>query len=485
MTTPDENGITPNFRMPPRRYQRENFDKFKVLHAGALFSLPGTGKTKVVIDIMCYRFVGQALTGVLVLSSPKGVHSQWVTRHLPAHVWDNVPYQAIAWDGKRPAWPPAPGAALQIFSANLDAINSDRAFGVMMTFCAAHRGKLMIVIDESDKIKNYTAKRSKRVRALAAQYDCQQRLIMSGTPIARDLTDEWSQFYFLDPAIIGHKHKHTFMAEYCIMGGFEMRQVVDHRNVEQFKALTAPYIFRADKSELDLPAKNYDEIEFDLTAEQQRLLRELKTTMLARLSADPRDMIIARHGATALLRAQQIVNGFAVPLDGDPTAPQPLAANPRLDALKNLLEQLDRAPVIIWCRFHYDIAAVCNALPGRYARIYGGVTSEREREQEMAKFIDGTAQYLVASPDTAGRGFDGLQDRCSTAVFYSNSFNAVARWQAEDRIHRIGQRQPAMYYDLIARGSPDRLVLRNLRDKKTLSANVLDDVRTFIEEILP
>jgi len=476
--------IEPQFRLPPRRYQQENYEKFRDIHAAAMFSLPGTGKTKTALDIICYRHLAGKLTGVLVLSSPKGVHMQWLEKHIPTHLWDSVDWRGTAWNGRvgpRPWWLGKPEPeALQFYSLNIDALNSDKAFGAMQTFCASHRGKLMIIVDESQKIKNFTARRSKRLRKLAHQYGCDQRMIMTGTPIARDLTDEWAQFYFLDPEIIGVKFKTDFLRDYCIMGGYENRQVVGHRNIEQFQALTAPYIFRADKSELDLPEKVYDEIHFDMSAEQQRMLQEIKHTFSTMVTnADLSPKVLAAHGAAALLRCQQIINGFTITEDGELVV---LEQNPRLDVLRDLLDNLGNHPCIIWCRFNQDIATVMNALPGPGMSIYGQ-TSTAARKTVLAAFEAGSIRYLVASPEAAGSGLDGMQTLCSTAIYYSNSFNAVARWQSEDRIHRIGQSATAIYYDLIARGSPDRLVLENLLAKKTLSTAVLDDVKDMFKEI--
>ena len=41
----------------------------------------------------------------------------------------------------------------------------------------------------------------------------------------------------LDPEIIGHKYATSFKAQYCIMGGQDGRQIVSHRNIDQFNAL--------------------------------------------------------------------------------------------------------------------------------------------------------------------------------------------------------------------------------------------------------
>ena len=79
---------------------------------------------------------------------------------------------------------------------------------------------------------------------------------------------------------------------------------------------------------------------------------------------------------------------------------------------------------------------------------------------------------------------DGLQKACSTVIYYSNSFNAGERWQSEDRTHRHGTTKHVVYYDLIAkgRGSIDRRILGNLRNKKNLSDLTLDELKEMLSE---
>jgi hypothetical protein len=86
-------------------------------------------------------------------------------------------------------------------------------------------------------------------------------------------------------------------------------------------------------------------------------------------------------------------------------------------------------------------------------------------------------RWFVANPASAGTGTDGLQKVCQNAVYYSNSFNALDRWQSEDRIDRFGMIGPASFVDIIATRSIDRPILANLRAKKDMSDLTLDQIR--------
>ena len=68
-----------------------------------------------------------------------------------------------------------------------------------------------IVVDESLKIKNAEAKRTKKLLEIGklAEY----KLILNGTPLSKNLLDVWSQMEFLSPKILSMslcQYKNTF-----------------------------------------------------------------------------------------------------------------------------------------------------------------------------------------------------------------------------------------------------------------------------------
>ena len=53
--------------------------------------------------------------------------------------------------------------------------------------------------------------------------------------------------------------------------------------------------------------------------------------------------------------------------------------------------------------------------------------------------------------------------------------------QAEDLIHRIGQEHSCTYIDLVAKGTVDEQILKNLLNKVKISNEVLGEVRNWFE----
>lgn len=129
-----------------------------------------------------------------------------------------------------------------------------------------------IIVDESLKIKNWDAKRTKRVIELGKMVE--YKLILNGTPISRNLLDVWAQFEFLSPKILNMRlaeFKNTFFEYTRItrrLGGyktFTKEFITKYHNVDYLYSLIQPYVFECDLS-LEV-GKQYIDIDFSLDKE--------------------------------------------------------------------------------------------------------------------------------------------------------------------------------------------------------------------------
>jgi SNF2 family DNA or RNA helicase len=175
---------------------------------------------------------------------------------------------------------------------------------------------------------------------------------------------------------------------------------------------------------------------------------------------------------TALLRFQQILSGHLPTDDGKLVE----FKTQRLDALMSCIEE-SSDKIIVWSRFRYDIIRIKDALAKTYGSdsvvTYYGDTSDEERQNAITLFQHGDARFFVANPATAGYGL--TLTAANTVIYYANDFNLETRIQSEDRCHRIGQKNPVTYIDLICEGTVDEKIVQALRDKIDISAKVLGE----------
>lgn len=459
-----------DFRMEPSAWQRDFYAKSAGRDVFALFAEPGAGKTKAGIDTAFMRYARGEIDAVIIIAK-KDVHTQWVKDALPDHAPLGVPWSAYCHDYK-----PKTGyhhGKLNFFAVNFDGAKGAKAQDLLRDFIREARS-IMIIIDESQEIKNKTSGRWKVCYEIRAK--CRFAMIMSGTPIAKNLVDYWAQYFMLDERIIGDRYMTSFRAHYCIMGGYDGNQIVDYQNEAQLFRLTEPWTYRVSKSDLKMPPKRYKQIAFDMGPKQRKAFDRVKNTFVANLQQNGSSAV--QNAGGALIRLQQITSGFLPHDDGTIE----YFENPRLDAMRLALDEVPDDKVIIWCRFHHDVEQVLQTL-GDQAVDYYGKTPDKLRLVNKERFIDDRAvRYMVSTAAAGGTGIDGYQKVCNTNIYYTNSFNAIHRWQSEDRTNRTGMVfESTLYFDLICRAGIDRKLLRNLREKRELSDLMLDDLREFFD----
>jgi SNF2 family DNA or RNA helicase len=153
--------------------------------------------------------------------------------------------------------------------------------------------------------------------------------------------------------------------------------------------------------------------------------------------------------------------------------------NPRLKALKELLENLEDRNLIIWAWFKEEIRAIkelCESIGRKPVMYHGGIkegTKPGQRDWAIDEFMSGKADTFIGNQASGGIGL--TLTAASETIYYSNNFNLEHRAQSEDRNHRKGQKNAVTYYDIIAEDTVDDTISLALQTKTDLVAQVLKD----------
>lgn len=463
----------------------------------ALAMEQGTGKTWTLLADAERLYAKGAIDGLLVVA-PNGVHSNWINVEIPKHMdgeliaraWHSSPNAKQRRSIEELFAPRAVGAPvpLRVLAMSFDALNTKPGYDLCYRFLLATRA--VLVVDESSRIKNPDAARTKalmRLRPLA-----RGARIASGTPITRAPTDLFAQFELLESGLLGTTSYRAFVAEYAdvLPATHPMIQHMTKRNpraafaqiiaknedgtprwrnLDKLQRLLEPHCYRVLKKDcLDLPEKIYKTFSFELAAEQQRQYNKLRDEL--RLELDDQTELPVRDLA-ALVKLQQITSGFVmVPNGGVQHIPD---GNTRLKALLEVVEDID-GQFIVWARFREELAAIAAALRASGVTVveYHGGTDRAAREAAVAAFQQGQARAFVGQPQSAGIGL--TLTAAETVVYHSNDFSLETRLQSEDRAHRIGTKKNVVYIDLVAEGTIDEKISRNLRLKRSVADAILD-----------
>ena len=475
------------FKTEPWKFQRDRLNHLYGQRIGGLYMDPGTGKTKLWLDIVAALRAEGKIDQALV-NCPYSVFRDWkkgIEEHgaLPMAVFEMDPKKQTQFDD----WVTF-RHDFKIMLVGTEAMSVGRAPDMVRRYLSVARTAWLL--DEAHDYKSYKAARSINVVQMAplAEY----RHVATGTEISHGPLDLFMQFEFLDPEIIGIGDFISFRNRYAVMGGFQDKQIVGYQKIDELMEIVAPYVVTAKKTEVfpDLPPKVYSLREVKMAPEQEAMYKKFKKDVNIEVGDKTLsiDNILER-----LLRLSEITSGYwssEIPCPPDWPANQEWKPqyerhelpDPKLDEAIRIAESND-LPTIIWTPYTYQLTRVVRVFrdkfgPDSVVEMHGGVDREA-RGAGIDRFTNGGARFFIANQQTGGVGIN-LQ-RAQIEIFLANSYRFTHRVQSEDRAWRAGQKNRVTIYDIICGKTWDERVLTNLQNKR----DIADYVRERISKGMP
>ena len=458
-----------------KSWNKENF---------AYFMEMGTGKTKVLIDNLAMLYDKGKVDGALIIA-PKGVINTWYEQEIPTHLPQHIENVTVLWQPninkkyeEKLKTIFEIETALHILIMNVEALSTDKGVKYASKFLNSH--KTLMAVDESTTIKNPSAKRTKNIIGLGkiAKY----KRIMTGSPITKNPLDLYSQCEFLNPWLLDFTSYYAFRNRYAEMKTMHAHgrsiQIVDKfKNLSELSETVKTFSDRVLKEDcLDLPDKIYMKRNIKLSPDQFKLYKQMKDQAIAMLNGKVTSTMTV---LTQLMRLHQITCGHFTADDGSTQA----IANNRIGELMDVLEEIE-GKAIIWAHYQYDIVNIIKNVVKKYGEgsivDYYGLTPQEDRQPNIKKFqSDPKCRFMVGTPSTGGYGI--TLTAANTVIYYSNGYDLEKRLQSEDRAHRIGQRKPVTYVDLICNDTVDEKIVKALRKKINIASEVLgEEIKSWI-----
>lgn len=342
----------------------------------------------------------------------------------------------------------------------------------------------VMILDESHRIKNSKAKRTKRCLELSEKASLKYKYILTGTAVLNTPMDLFTQFKFLagekafgttNPYIFRSWHfddmnrarvgTHSYFPNFVLRPGHE--KII----AEQI----APISMRVKKSEaLDLPPLIRQTVFCELNDAQKKAYKEMKKDFLTFLGEKACTASIALIKA---LRLQQIVSGF---IRFEDESIKSFDDSPRLAALYELLEDLTPDhKVIVWSVFkenYTQIKKVCVELKVETAEVHGGIS---DKDAEVQRFnTDPNIKVMIAHPGAGGIGINLIP--ASYSIWFSRNFSLEQDIQATARNYRGGSEihSKVTRIDLVAKDTIDEVILDVIKEKTENSDALLDGLQT-------
>jgi SNF2 family DNA or RNA helicase len=431
----------------------------------------GLGKTALTIANFCVLYLEGKIDGVIIFA-PKGPHKQWLGEEIPKHIDPKIKLNMSLWaTGKYYLSEElkVPGV-LNIFSINIDAINTDAGAFAVNQFLNLFKGRNFMIIDEAHQIMNFSSGRTKTSIEFGKLGTYKR--ILTGTPIGTNLVNIWSQFMFLDYRIIGINYITAFKSRFMDINPYSGKP--EEKNVEEFYSLIAPHMFRITKEECtDLPEKIRSKVTYSLGKQTQKHYENIKLAFMTELKSGK--ILEAANALAAMVRLQQICSGYLPEIDDETGKVQKheVFSYERAEVALDIVNQLN-GPVIIWARFIPDIVSLKHIFNKDYGKEIATIDN-------IDDFKNNTKRFLFMN-QSRGAGWNLQKKGGLSMIYYNNSFNYIHRVQSEDRGHRIGMEGSLTIFDIVADRTIDKSISENLTKKKDLATFVLDDLRQIIEQ---
>lgn len=408
-------------------------------------------------------------------------------------------------------------------------------------YILANNGNIFTILDESSKIKTNNpckeTKKSKRTQAILKLNKIGQRCILTGTFMSKSPVNAYDQMNFLCPGFFSES-MYAFAEHYeirralpsvrgarititqkdyetirkrlvrykdnpsALSGAMDSihsfygiskedcihilknPEYSPHKNMDELWQRIGDTCLKVDrKTSTDLPPKVYKTYDITLTKEQMKLYLQLQNQYCT-------DNIVVDNGLKLYLRFQDVCNGYE-PIDHGDTIDEngkvrhnielkPLADNPKLDMLEEVIDDIGDKQVVVWCsrtKLLYDAEAHMKEL-GCTTAIYDGKIDKKLREEGYQSFSEGKTQLIFVNQASGAYGLDGLKE-ADYAVYLCSSYSVEQRAQSENRIYRGEITRSKYIIDIICKGTCEDRVTEALKQGKELLDMGTTDVELF------
>jgi hypothetical protein len=317
-------------------------------------------------------------------------------------------------------------------------------------------GPQALVIDEAHYCKNPAAKRTRAAQKLAAGIPVDGLVLaLSGTPVVNRPTELISQL-----RIIGRLADFGSGRQF----GTRFRGPDAHQRLH-WHLRARCYVRRLKRDVLpQLPAKTRAVVPVELDNEAEYRLAE--RDLLAWLRSQPLDLRELDAKVAAALRAERLVRLNALKL---------LAARGKLASALAWIHDFSSSGerLVVFARHREVQRAVIERFPAALHILGEDPATRRDEALRAFQAPDAPGnQLIVCSMEVAGQGL--TLTAASNVAFLELDWTPAKHDQAEDRCHRIGQRDAVTAYYLLAAETVDETIATLLERKRAVIEAVTD-----------
>lgn len=324
----------------------------------------------------------------------------------------------------------------------------------------------MLVIDELSSFKNSQSMRFKALRKVAPL--CHRVVGLTGTPAPNSLEDLWSQLYLLDRGErLGQtltRYREAYFRKKPNGFGWEVRPGCEPFIHDRIKDIC---ISMQAKDYLDLP-KRID-ITRKVTLTRMDKYKEFVKEEVLKLEEGLGGEITPMSAGALYNKLLQFCNGAVY----DENKKAHVVDETKLMAIREMVEELQGQPCLIFYQFQSDIPRLLKNIPG------AEVLDKADGPGTLLRWNEGKIPVLLLHAASAGHGLN-MQHGGHHMFWFGLPWALELYQQAVARLDRQGQTKPVVNVRLICDGTVEELVDARLGSKAMTQGELIEALKKHV-----
>jgi ATP-dependent helicase STH1/SNF2 len=345
-----------------------------------------------------------------------------------------------------------------------------------------------MIVDEGHRMKNANSKLSSTI---TQYYHTRFRLILTGTPLQNNLTELWAMLNFVLPNIFKSvkSFDEWFNTPFANTGGQDKMELTEEEQLLVIKRLhkvLRPFLLRRLKKDVekDLPDKQERVVKCNRSALQARLYKQLVQHNRINVLDSSGKKTGMRGLSNMLMQLRKLCNHpFVFEEVEDQMNPHRLT-NDLIWRTSGKFELLDRVLPKFKATNHrvlmfFQMTQIMNIMEDflrfrgiKYLRLDGSTKAD-DRSELLRLFNAPGSEYFCFLLSTRAGGLGLNLQTADTVIIYDSDWNPHQDLQAQDRAHRIGQKNEVRILRLITSNSVEEKILERAQFKLDMDGKVI------------
>ena len=328
----------------------------------------------------------------------------------------------------------------------------------------------IIVLDESQNIKNINSQTTKAVLLLNAK----KRIALSGTPIENNLLELYSLFRFLNPSMFGTVQ--MFTNNYIV----PIQKYSDTSTIKELRKKIYPFLLRRVKKEVlkDLPDKIEKLIYVDMNDEHRKYYEERRKYFYSMLEKN--NMV---NGEVDKFFVLQAINELRHIVSSPEIDNRKIISSKKEVLMENIIEAIENGhKVLVFVNYLSSVERICESLKENKIKFLKMTGQTKDRQSLVDKFQnDSRYKAFVMTLKTGGVGLNLVS--ADTIFIYDPWWNKTVENQAIDRAYRLGQDKTVFAYKIIMKNTIEEKILKLQEMKNKLLDDLISEDNLYTKNL--